>query len=150
MPLARESPHGGVHALLVALLVYRVGERILFAENAYHGGFERLLLTFGVQFSREAEYWYAKCMKMREVPDGAWESVSQDTVEGFRFDAAYEFRVAVAVRSIADPQVNRPTHTYHFRWHVARTASGGRAPSVGIASGASAPYHGAWATKRMP
>ena len=31
-------------------LRYRIGERILFAENAYHWGFERSLLTFGVQF----------------------------------------------------------------------------------------------------
>lgn len=31
-------------------LRYRVGERILFAENAYHWGFGRSQLSFGVQF----------------------------------------------------------------------------------------------------
>lgn len=31
-------------------LRYRVGQRVLFAENAYHWGFNRSLLTFGVQF----------------------------------------------------------------------------------------------------
>lgn len=31
-------------------LRYRIGDRVVFAENAYHWGFERSLLTFGVQF----------------------------------------------------------------------------------------------------
>lgn len=31
-------------------LRYRVGDRLLFAENAYHWGFGRSLLTLGVQF----------------------------------------------------------------------------------------------------
>lgn len=31
-------------------LRYRVGERVLFAENAYHWGFQRSQLSFGVQF----------------------------------------------------------------------------------------------------
>jgi hypothetical protein len=45
------GPQSGGEGVRAGLgLRYRVGERVLFAENAYHWGFRRSQLAFGVQF----------------------------------------------------------------------------------------------------